>query len=474
MADPVTTSTATGAVNIPVFESLEQAVSDLSSSATLPGRFSALEPILGWSPWEGATAFSLLIAFLLVLLALVARKSLQHLLTNYLMRWAKKTKTDLDAKLLEAIKPPLSWIVLLIGFRLAGFALHLPEDGAALDLEDLYFKAVDASIILCIAWLLTRSTKVVEGVLHRLAARTDSTLDDQLVPLLGRSLNIVFVIVGVVMAIQRLGYEVGPLIAGLGIGGLAFALAAQDTLKNFFGSVVIFTDRPYQVGDWILACSEEGTVEEIGFRSTRIRTFANTLITVPNSKMADASVENVSRWWKRRIKTTVGVTYATSATEMEAAIEGVRTILHEHKGIDQDLVLVYFTNFGDSSLDIMIYCFTKTTAWAEWLQVRQEVYLAIMRMLADLGLSMAFPSHSLYLENVDATSLASIQAATPVPGETPGFPKEAVAPELSKADRAASRQRGVDAARKALRKTLSGPELTDDEAKALGSANEGE
>ncbi|RLB60187.1 MAG: mechanosensitive ion channel family protein, partial [Deltaproteobacteria bacterium] len=205
------------------------------------------------------------------------------------------------------------------------------------------------------------------------------------------------VIMACLMAIQTFGYPVTGVIASLGIGGLAFALAAKDTVSNIFGSLMIIFDRPFQVGDWIKAGDMEGTVEEVGFRSTKIRTFAKTLISVPNNIIANLALDNYSRMPKRRIRLTVGVSYDATPTQMREAVSRIRELLKTHPAIDQEFFLVNFTDFGASSLDIMVYCFTTTTVWGEYLDAREDVCLKIMDTLAELGLEIAFPSATVYL-----------------------------------------------------------------------------
>ena len=200
------------------------------------------------------------------------------------------------------------------------------------------------------------------------------------------------------MIIQQWGYDVTSLIAGLGLGGLAFALAAQNTLSNLFGSVMIFTDRPFKIGDWVQSKNGEGVVEEIGLRSTRVRTFANTLITIPNADMASTAVENHSKMTKRRIMTTIGVVYGTTPEQVERIVTRVRALLRESEAIDQGFHMVNFTGFGASSLDILIYCFTKSTVWTEFMQARQELFFEVMRIVREEGSSFALPSQSLYFE----------------------------------------------------------------------------
>ncbi len=356
-----------------------------------------LKNIMSTQPWEGATMYNLLAALAILLISLIVRRVVAHLLASRLKQLTDRLDTELDQKFFEAVEAPLSNLILFIGVKIAGFAISLPTRDP-FDLRTIFYRLVDSILIVLFAWLAIRGINVLQQFLGKLAELTESKLYDQLVPLMAKSLKLLAGAIAAIMVIQRLGYDVKALMGAFAIGGLAISLAAQDTLKNFFGSVFIFLDRPFQIGDWITAGDVDGTVEEVGFRSTKVRTFANSLVIVPNSRMADSAVENHSRMFKRRIKAMIGVTYSTSADQMERLVQGIERILIEHPGIRKDFYLVKFHEFADSSLGVFLYCFTVTTNWAEHLQVRQEVFLSIMRLVESLGLSFAFPSRSLYIE----------------------------------------------------------------------------
>jgi MscS family membrane protein len=258
-----------------------------------------------------------------------------------------------------------------------------------------------ALVIFDVAWFLFNLVDMVDHYLGKWAASTESTLDDHLAPLLRKSLRIFIVIMAGLMTIQTFGYPVTGVLASLGIGGLAFALAAKDTVSNIFGSLMIIFDRPFHVGDWVKAGDLEGTVEAVGFRSTKIRTFAKTLISVPNNIIANMALDNFSRMPKRRIRLTVGVSYDTTSEQMRKAVRRIRKLLKSHPAIDQEFFLVNFTDFGASSLDIMVYCFTTSTVWGEYLEAREDLCLQIMDILENLGLEIAFPSTTVYLRHED-------------------------------------------------------------------------
>jgi MscS family membrane protein len=171
-----------------------------------------------------------------------------------------------------------------------------------------------------------------------------------------------------------------------------------------FGGMVIFLDKPFTIGDWISTPSVEGTVEDITFRSTKIRTFAHALVTVPNATLANEPITNWSRMGKRRITFHLGVTYTTSRSKLEKCVQAIRAMLEEHPGIHKETIFVYFERFNESSLDIFLYFFTNTTDWKEYLSIREDVNFKIMQILEQEGVSVAFPSRSIYIEKVDGQS----------------------------------------------------------------------
>jgi len=216
------------------------------------------------------------------------------------------------------------------------------------------------------------------------------------VPLVSKAAKVFLGVLAFVVAVQNLGYSVAGILAGLGIGGLALALAAQDTVANVFGSIMILLDRPFRVGDWIRGADFEGTVEEIGFRSTRVRTFPKTLVTVPNKRMADMIIDNQQAMPVRRILMSLGVTYGTRPDQLRAAVAGINGIIASLPGIWTDGTLVRFHEFGASSLNIMVRCFTLDTAYDEHMRIREDLHLRIMELFEKLGLEFAFPSQTLY------------------------------------------------------------------------------
>lgn len=234
----------------------------------------------------------------------------------------------------------------------------------------------------------------------KIASKTESTLDDQLIPLIRKTLKTFIFIIGVLIALDTLRIPIIPLLTGLSLGGLAFALAAQDTIKNFFGSIMIFIDRPFQVGDWITSGNIDGTVEEVGLRATRIRTFRNSVVYVPNGKLADTDIDNHGLRNYRRFSTKIGITYDTPPSKVAAFVEGLKGIVLNHPNTNKDNFHVYLNEFGGSSLNIMFYIFFKVPDWGNELASKHEIMLQIMQLADTIGVRFAFPSQTLYVEEV--------------------------------------------------------------------------
>ncbi|MCB0362114.1 MAG: mechanosensitive ion channel family protein, partial [Bdellovibrionales bacterium] len=288
-----------------------------------------------------------------------------------------------------------------IGLLLASGFGFLCLNTLALEGFVLSFLVIVLQIILSIGfiWCAYCFSDAISFTLSRIAEKTESDLDDHLVPLLSRSIRVFIVVVGVLVAIQNLGFNVMSILAGLGIGGLAFALAAKDTAANLFGSIMILVDRPFKIGDWIVAGKSEGVVEEIGFRSTRIRTFYNSQISIPNSILANIDIDNMGRRDYRRFKATLGVVYSTSNTQLQSFLLGIREILRKNENVQKDNFQVYFTEYASSSLEILVYCHLKVPSWSDELRVKENILFEIMLLAESLNVVFAFPTRTLYLES---------------------------------------------------------------------------
>ena len=282
-------------------------------------------------------------------------------------------------------------ITLLLGFP----ALDFPQ--VAEDIVEQLASLLGAAALVMLGF---RGVDIFTDVLARRAELTDSRFDDQLVPLANTGLKIVTLIIGMLFILGNLGVNVTSLVAGLGLGGLAVALAAQDTFRNLLGGVTIFADRPFQVGDWVVVGSIEGTVEHVGFRSSRVRTFYNSVVTVPNARIVDTHVDNMGlRQW-RRYRTTLGLAYHTTPDQVQAFVEGVRAVIRANPGMRKDYYIVEFIDFGESSLEILLYCFIDAPDWNAELRTRHVLNLDIMRLAEELGVEFAFPTQTLHVASM--------------------------------------------------------------------------
>ena len=260
-----------------------------------------------------------------------------------------------------------------------------------------FFHSMFAFIIF---WSLYRIVDIFSRFVDEYQEKLASRFSADLALFLIKGVKLVLLVMGFVIIVQEWGYNFTGFLASLGLGGLAFALAAKDTAANLFGSLVIFSDKPFDVGDWIQTPSVEGTVESIGIRSTRVRTFAKALIAVPNASLANSPITNWSRMTMRRIKMTVGLTYNTNSTQMQNILTQVRQMLEKDPDINDQTILINFTDFQDSALGIFCYFFTNTTNWQEYLMVRERINLSIMKIVEENRASFAFPSQSVYIETL--------------------------------------------------------------------------
>jgi MscS family membrane protein len=337
---------------------------------------------------------------LIVMLALTLQKVTVFVITTYVRRAGGKLSLRWVDKVAGRIARPIGGLAMAGVFHVAGPWLQL-----SVRVSQIVRFATGALAAFSVAWLMYRLIDVLTDWLEAKAALTDSKLDDQLVPLLRKTLKVFTAVIGTLFVLQNLQVDVGSLLAGLGLGGLAFALAARDTVANFFGSLVVFIDKPFQIGDWVVIDKTEGVIEEVGFRTTRVRTFYNSLITVPNAKLTDTPIDNYGARRYRRYYTNLGLTYDTPPEKIEAFCEGVRAIIQRLDGMRKDYALVEFNGYGDSGLTVMLYCFMDTPDWTTELRVRTNLNLEILKLAAELGVSFAFPTRTLHLASMPPPGL---------------------------------------------------------------------
>ncbi len=345
--------------------------------------------ILGLHLWQ--LLGILILVFLSFLIHKVFTLIFEKLIINVLHRSGYK---DVAEKYILPVARPLS-IFFVVSLLVALVpVLQLPAFGSRYIILGL--KAV---LPLLGTIVFYQMVNVLSYYLTKLALKTESTLDDQLVPLFRKSLKAFVVIVGSLFILENLNVPIVPLLTGLSIGGLAFALAAQDTIKNFFGSLMIFIDKPFQIGDWITSDDVDGTVEEVGFRSTRIRSFRNSVYYIPNGKLADRTIDNHGLRRYRRFFTTIALTYDTPPNLIQTFVDGLVKIVDNHPNTRKDFHQIHFNDMGESSLNIMFYIFFEVPDWSDELKARHEVLMQIVRLADKLNVNFAFPTRTLHMEN---------------------------------------------------------------------------
>ena len=339
------------------------------------------------------TAVMFIILLTTATVALFARKSL-----NLIERRSRETRTLWDDALLAGIGKPLVAFVWLQGIYWAAELAYRYSEAEIFSANDLLLRF---GFIWLLVWTLTGSIRQVENVLLA-PERMNRPMDVTTITAVSKLVRVAIFITAILIVMQSLGYSISGVLAFGGIGGIAVGFAAKDLLANFFGGVIVHLDRPFRVGDWIRSPDRqiEGTVEEIGWRMTTIRTFDKRPLYVPNSVFTTVAVENPSRMFNRRIYETIGVRYA-DVDAMTRIVEDIRSMLESHSEIDQNQTLIVnFVSFSESSLDIMVYTFTKTTDWVDFHGIKQNVLLAAqptkefvtVEQVADMAVFLTSPS----------------------------------------------------------------------------------
>ncbi|MEN8163700.1 MAG: mechanosensitive ion channel family protein [Acidobacteriota bacterium] len=335
-------------------------------------------------------------ALLIVVAALVAGKILYWVSKNLVSKLTAKTKTRIDDLILDLIEEPI-----VFGFTAAGIWYGLQTLTLSEKAEQWIGNGLQFVIVLAITWLVARLlNSIFTFYLAPLAEASENDLDDQVLPIIRKGTTITVWSIGIIVALNNAGYEVGAVLAGLGIGGLALAMAAKDTVSNIFGGVMIFVDQPFKLNDRVRVSGFDGTIAEIGIRSTRMRTLAGTLVTIPNSVFSDSSVENVSEEPSRKVSLNLGLTYDTTPESMEQAMTTLREIAAANDHLEEKIV-VSFNAFGDFAMNVLFIYYIKKDA--DIMETQTEVNMEVLRRFNVAGLEFAFPTQTLYTINQESS-----------------------------------------------------------------------
>lgn len=352
---------------------------------------------------EGAYGFTygqIITAVGIILFALIIRGIFARTVVRWITLAAADTETQIDDAIVKAVATPLKIVPVIIGVYIAIQTMSVDGDTA-----EIMNKAVQSIITMAVFWTLSRFVNAFEFVFTGLR----DTLSPAIVDWMVKALQIILIILGLGAVLQIWGIAIAPILAGLGVFGIAVGLGAQDLFKNLISGILILTEKRFVPGEWIQADGiAEGTVEKINFRSTLIRRFDRSPVYVPNSLLSDGPVTNFSRMTHRRIKWVVGVEYRTTVDQLKYIRDEIEAWLWEDQRFakpPEAALFVRVDSFNDSSIDFMIYCFTHTKNWGEWLAIKEEFAVAIMKIIEAAGTGFAFPSRTLYMQQQDAPEI---------------------------------------------------------------------
>lgn len=344
---------------------------------------------------------SLAMSIGLIVLFLILRKPITNLIVGIIKKITDKTKTKADDQLVKVLRNPIKMLitfsVLYLAFKLLALE-HLLEMTTIISLNAFVHHIYRSVIIIFFFMVLYNMTGESHVLFDELRHIFDIEVDPLLIPFVSKIFRLLIFVICIAVVASDWNFDVNGFVAGLGLGGLAFALAAQDTLSNTFGGAVIITEKPFTIGDWIVVDGVEGTVEDINFRSTKIRKFNKSFVTVPNSTIAKSNIINYSKRDIRRVSYELKLRIETPADKIKDAVATIEKMLVEHPEVHNDTIFVKFSKFDDHSLNIFLYYFTDTSNWAEYLRITEDTNIKILEILDDLQIELAVPMQVVKLE----------------------------------------------------------------------------
>ena len=342
----------------------------------------------------GNTITDWAIALGIILGSFIAVKISYWIISNIISRITQKTKTRVDDVLIERLEKPIVYLLIILGYWISIHYLHF-EDNVLSFLGHLaYF-----SIVITVTSILSRTVDtIIAEVVMPMADKTEGEFDNQLMPVLRKGIKSIIWVLGIIIGLDNIGFDITAMIAGLGIGGLALALAAQDSVKNVFAGIMIFLDKPFRINDRILIDSFDGVVEEVGLRSTRIRTLQGRIVTIPNSTFTDNSVVNVTSQPALKVVLNLGLTYDTDEKGIQKAVDVLREIVADNNDILEEDCSAGFKDFGDFSLGILFIYYVKPEA--HWLDSQNTISKEVLKRFNAEGLDFAFPTQTILKKEI--------------------------------------------------------------------------
>ena len=336
-------------------------------------------PLLDW-----------IIALAYILGSVVIARILYKIFSNKVKKWTAETESEIDDVLVDAVEEPICISIVLLGFWLGYSHLELES------FDQFVFKVFDIAVVLTVTWLASRILNALVGhMLGRLSEKRQESMVNDMAPILKKTLGFGVWSLGIIMALNNSGYDVGALLAGVGIGGIAMAMAAKDFVANIFGGITVFIDRPFRVGDRVKVSGIDGTVSEIGIRSTRLITLEGRTVTIPNNQFTNTVVENVTAEPSRKIRIQLGLTYDATPDDIQIALDTLQKIVEDHPHTEEDIT-VWFSGFGDFSLNVN--CNYYINKQGHWANTPSEINMSILKEFNSKNLDFAFPTQTVILD----------------------------------------------------------------------------
>ncbi len=349
----------------------------------------------------------ILLAACILLIGFILRRVFAKYIINILLRLTQKTKTDMIEILIHGFEQPVRTLISGFSIWLALSIFTVPPA-----IRTFLNLCLRLFFVIIIYWFLYRASDSIIHLLERTLNKTDKKSSPSLISLFSKLLKFFIILMEIFTIINILGFgdDISGIIAGFGLGGLAISLAAKDAAANFLGSITIMIDKTYSVGEWIATEKVEGTVEEIGFRSTKIRTFSDSLVSIPNSIMSNEPVTNWSKMGKRRVNITFQIPMDTPHEKIEMMLEKIRAMLQENEDINQDMIVVNLQGFKNATLEVLMYFFTKTTTWVSYLKVTEAISLKVLHIFEELQIPITLPAQRMIIESRENIIKSSAKA----------------------------------------------------------------
>lgn len=366
----------------------------------------------------GVDVGQVLLALAVFIVFLVLRRAFSAAVIGALHTATRRTRNQVDDKLLDALREPLRFVFVVAGFYAATRVAPFPDA-----VDAVFTRIVRSLIAFTIFWSLYRAVEPLSFLFDRAVGLFGQEgLRDSIRGFFAKVVKFAIAAIGVAAILEEWNFNVGAVLGGLGLIGMAVAFGAQNLIANLFAGLSIFVEHIFEVGDWIRSPDVEGTVESIGFRTTKVRRFDMAITTIPNVKLSEQAVVNFSRMSNRRIYWMIGLEYGSTGEQLQRVVDGIRDYVLTDPAFETDATrtttMVHIDSFNASSIDIMLYCFTKTTRWLEWMAVKEKLALEVKRIVETAGTSFAFPSQSVYVEKIPfgrPEPFPTVEAPAPAP-----------------------------------------------------------